>query len=668
MKKPEPWFSRKLFHAFLPLSLLLWLTIIVPAPLHAESPETDFWNRNWQALDLRDGQELLALPARERSLHANALWLQGRWKEAVVELEALQPFFPVVLTPYSKMLILLGLERTDRREEALTFGLSFFPEVPTELRFYAAYALARLSPPPEREKWYREMVSSAREDRQKSWAYEGLLALPGDRAADALALLKLRSLDGRALEVIGRIPEEIRSPEMVFALGYAAFLRGNFHGVLEELKDFPEDHDLHDRAAYYLGMAHYRLKEYDHAFSVWKDLVLQGKERYASAAVKRLAILAGTSFRDSVLGLLRETADGRTDRVGKGALFHLSRKEGEAEGGEGFIHRLLQAYPMSDEAAELLWDRGWTAWKGRRFEDALRAWEKGLETRVSDSRQAQLLYWAGRALGELDRPEEAKARFEELRHSHPRSYYFRLAFPGEDLPVDSGVPEELQMNPDLLETWGFVYYAILHYLDEGSQAASWRAARLAYWMGDSRSAYRHASRIQNSLPGGGSLSGPLMELLYPRPYREIVSEFARRFGTEENLAWAVMRQESGFDPEALSWVGATGLMQLMPATAEDEARRLGVNAGDLTDPEKNLLLGVSHLSRLLERFKRIDWAVAAYNAGSGSVGRWTKGDLKEVPPDEWIEDIPYDETRDYVKKVLANLYTYRQMYGQERRN
>lgn len=666
MKKPETRFFRHVLRLILPLLFLLF-SFSVSQPLHAESPETDFWNRNWQSMEARVNQEPSSLTPRERSLHANALWLQGRWAEAVTELKALQPLFPPELQPYSRMLVLLGLERTDRREEALAYGLSFFPEAPEELRFYAAYALARLAPPADREHWYREMVSYAGEDRQKIWAYEGLLSLPGDRTTDALALLKLRSLDAGALEVIGRIPEKARSPEMSFALGYAAFLRGNFHDVLTTLEGFPRDHELHDRAAYYRGMAHYRLKEYDRAFAVWRDLVLQGTERYASAAVRRLAILGGTSFREAVLGILRQTADGRTDRAGKGALFHLSRKEGVTEG-EGFFQRLLRTYPMSDEAAELLWDRGWIAWKRGEPQEALDAWEKGLEARVSDSREAQLLYWSGRALMKLGRPEEGDARFALLREAHPRSYYYRLAFPGEDLRLDPAVPEPFRMSPDPLESWGFVYYARLHYLAEGSPAALWRAARLASWMGDSRSAFRHASMAQNALSEGSSLSRPLLELMYPRPYRDIISGLTERFGAEDNLAWAVMRQESGFDSEALSWVGATGLMQLMPATADDEARRLGVAVGDLLEPQKNLLLGVSHLSRLLERFKRVDWAVAAYNAGSGSVGRWTKGDRQEVPPDEWIEDIPYDETRGYVKKVLANLYIYRQMYGPERRN
>lgn len=640
--------------------VLFFLSLLVPRSLHAASLEDAFWNRHWESLEKQAQDNSSSLTPQDRALWANALWLQRRWKESLDVLETVRPEMPEELRPYADMLVLLGFERTGRVEEARSHGMEFFAVAPEELKYYAAFAMARLSPSDGKEKWFREMVGLATEDRQKITALEGLLALSGNRRDDAVALLRVRSLHPGALAVLRGIPRKDRSPEVSFALGYAAFLQGDFSGALDALRDVPPGNALSERAAYYLGMSHYRKKEYQKAFSVWKGLVLEGGERYASAAVKRLAILAGTSLRESALGLLEDTASRRDDRAGKGALFHLSKKL-DQDRGQTFLEQLARSHPLSSEAVELFWGQGWKAWKEGRPEQALGAWDRGLEGKGSSSREAQLLYWSGRALESLGRDGEAKARFGELLGKYPESYYSRLAFPGVDLPFTPGIPPELKGEPDPLESWGFVHYAKLRYLLEGTPQSLWRAARLASWMGDDRSAFLYASSLTGRIDGEAALSVPLMELLYPRPYRKRVDELGERFGVEDLLVWSVMRQESGFDPQALSWVGASGLMQLMPATARDEARKLGEDVKDLSGPEENLLLGVSHMAGLLGRFQRLDWAVAAYNAGSGSVRRWVKG-REKVSPEEWIEDIPYDETRHYVKKVLGNLYVYRQIY------
>ncbi|WP_407649564.1 lytic transglycosylase domain-containing protein [Aminithiophilus ramosus] len=155
----------------------------------------------------------------------------------------------------------------------------------------------------------------------------------------------------------------------------------------------------------------------------------------------------------------------------------------------------------------------------------------------------------------------------------------------------------------------------------------------------------------------------MLRLLYPRPYGKQVREAASRYGVDPFLVWSVMRQESAFDPEATSWVGAMGLMQLMPATAKEEARLLGVESDRFYDVGVNITLGTGHLARLLRRHHRLDWAVAAYNGGSGNVNRWLKGN-EEAPQERWIEEIGFDETSDYARRVLANLALYRSLYAE----
>ncbi len=153
-----------------------------------------------------------------------------------------------------------------------------------------------------------------------------------------------------------------------------------------------------------------------------------------------------------------------------------------------------------------------------------------------------------------------------------------------------------------------------------------------------------------------------MEFLYPRPFLEEVKRLRNGSRWRENLVWAIMRQESAFNPNATSWVGAAGLMQLMPSTARSEAKALKMKDYNIYNAGQNIVLGTAHIARLLKSFGNVEQSVAAYNGGGGSARRWLAG-RKDVPLDEWIESVRFEETNDYVRKVMANLHIYRALYG-----
>jgi soluble lytic murein transglycosylase len=157
---------------------------------------------------------------------------------------------------------------------------------------------------------------------------------------------------------------------------------------------------------------------------------------------------------------------------------------------------------------------------------------------------------------------------------------------------------------------------------------------------------------------------PLWTAGYPRAYSELVSRNAELNGLSEGLVYAFIRAESGFAPAIKSSAGAIGLMQMMPATAKLTAREKGdFNPQLLTVPEYNIRLGTKHLNDLMKEYHGdVVSMAAAYNAGSGALERWKKS-FKGLKEDEFIESIPYQETRDYVKKVYASAATYRLLYG-----
>jgi soluble lytic murein transglycosylase len=156
----------------------------------------------------------------------------------------------------------------------------------------------------------------------------------------------------------------------------------------------------------------------------------------------------------------------------------------------------------------------------------------------------------------------------------------------------------------------------------------------------------------------------VLRAIFPWPNRRVVEAEAAEFGIDALLLVAIVRQESVFDAAALSPAGARGLAQLLPGTAALTARGLDVSFYPdwITVPDLNLHLGAAHLVELLQRFGgRVDAAAAAYNAGAAPVTRWLARPGAD-DPDQFIELIPYPETRGYVRAVLRNRELYRALY------
>lgn len=157
-----------------------------------------------------------------------------------------------------------------------------------------------------------------------------------------------------------------------------------------------------------------------------------------------------------------------------------------------------------------------------------------------------------------------------------------------------------------------------------------------------------------------------LQLRFPLAYTESFSKAAKRTPVDSSFLMAIARQESAFLHDAKSSAGALGLMQLMPATAKDTARKLGIRykRADLLRPEHNIHLGSSYFTQLLKRFggNRI-LATAAYNAGPHRVNTWLQKQSQQVPFDIWIETIPFTETRRYVQRVLSYAVIYSHRMG-----
>jgi len=152
-------------------------------------------------------------------------------------------------------------------------------------------------------------------------------------------------------------------------------------------------------------------------------------------------------------------------------------------------------------------------------------------------------------------------------------------------------------------------------------------------------------------------------LVYPIHYYEMIEEYANEHGNNPPLMLALVREESYFNPNASSGVGAKGLMQLMPTTADEVASRKGLAGYNLFDAESNIKLGNAYYSMIKSMLSGMDVsAIASYNGGIGSVTKW-KQSLSYFDTDSFVEKIPYDETQNYVKKVFRSYWNYVRIYN-----
>jgi len=156
------------------------------------------------------------------------------------------------------------------------------------------------------------------------------------------------------------------------------------------------------------------------------------------------------------------------------------------------------------------------------------------------------------------------------------------------------------------------------------------------------------------------------QLEFPRPYWEEIKKDSAASEVDPFLTASLIRQESEFNPNALSKANAWGLMQLLPSTAKTLAKRRGekhFSTNELLNPSTNLALGIVDLRQSIDRYGgQVEYALAAYNAGDTPVRQWiAMNDYKDIP--EWVESIPYTETREYVQSILRNREMYRAIYG-----
>jgi soluble lytic murein transglycosylase len=383
------------------------------------------------------------------------------------------------------------------------------------------------------------------------------------------------------------------------------------------------------------------------------------------------------------------------------------RRNGETEEALKIYRNVLEQYPSESENA--LWGTGWTHFMNRDYEKAADVF-----TRLCDSHgDTKYLYWKARSLEALGK--DVNDSYNTLARGN-RDFYSAMNYLRAEKPSEKTSTEETADPRNCTESnenksnsspSGFSLTSSVSLPDTPSAEQAvplsstgfkgmykgvkkFERTEALFELGFSKDALselifisKTATSVEDILYIGSRLQDlgeykhlislaerlPAIEtvhhLRYPHAYWNIVEPVSQQYSIDPFLVLSVMREESTFDPNARSTAGALGLMQLMPQTAFRLNRDLSLritNASHIRDIKNNILVGIFYLSTLIKEFGSYAHALAAYNAGEEKVRSWIqKGNYKSV--DEFIEDIPYNETRNYVKKVMTTFFEYKRISG-----
>ncbi len=414
----------------------------------------------------------------------------------------------------------------------------------------------------------------------------------------------------------------------------------------------------------------------------------------------RLLLRSGQKDKDGsngkALSVLAAVASSGADAEASEALYLRARllEELRRDADAAEAYRALGArFPSRDVAASALWRLGWLAYLRGDTRQAEGHWRRLSEVPGGRAHRLAALYWSGRARERQGANEAAQRLYQTVLEDAPRSYYGVLAeqrvagvrdvardgtdaasrFPAN--PRDAVASDPGFERVDLLRRLGLINLAFVE-LEDVVQRSAGDSVRL-YGL---TSAYVESERYHLALrimrrnfaalatTGDPSIPRALWEMLYPFAWRVEVMDNAQRAGVDPFLVAAVVREESSYYPRAVSRAGARGLMQLMPATAQPMAALRGwaFRGGALLDePAANVELGASFLAGLLREFGDPRLALAAYNAGPRRAREWWKA-RRTDDIEVFVEEIPFDETRHYVKRVMLSWGEYRRIYGGSR--
>jgi len=360
----------------------------------------------------------------------------------------------------------------------------------------------------------------------------------------------------------------------------------------------------------------------------------------------------------------------------------------------GYYSTLATRFPSSKYASTAHWRAGWLSYRQGLYIDAARLFDEQIRLYPGATETVSALYWRGRLYETVDqKPELAAANYRTLVRAYQHYFYAQLArqrlvalgnYPKSALTAPQPQLDRIQASPvppleesfpadsphlakaRLLANAGLNEY-IAQEIAADPDSSSWSALAEAQIYASYGENFRGLRLMKKALPSAGTASIQSIPLaywriLFPEPYWETIKAESAKNNLDPYLVAALIRQESEFNPSAVSPANACGLMQMLPSVGKSMAHQEGIEhfqTFQLFDPVINIRLGTRYLRRTLDKFGGVtEYALAAYDAGDERVLDWeSAGSYQGI--DEFVESIPFTETREYVEGILRNLETYK---------
>jgi soluble lytic murein transglycosylase len=421
------------------------------------------------------------------------------------------------------------------------------------------------------------------------------------------------------------------------------------------------------------------------AIATWKEVT----DRYSDSAVVPAALydwatLLWNKDRDDEARAVFERLTQRYPHHDKAAeawyaLGRIFQERQEDQRAATAYQRLAALFPDTQLAREGRWRQGWMAYRRGDFR-AAEGLFAALAKSASDTPEGEsALYWQARAAEQQAQADKAKQLYRDLLHRYPDSYYtlwaekrLNLSSPPLQLGIDGTVtPPSLSraLAGHYRRSQELAAIDLLplarRELDVVKESTPREPEFTRFLLAEYSRLQGYAAALRFALNLAKEDNSNWLRYLYPHAYWETVSAQAQVKRLDPYLVLALIRQESAFDPEAVSSAQAYGLMQLLPKTAARLTHAASVSPTSLVDPDFNVQAGTAYLRQLLDLYnENLFMAVAAYNAGENAVDKW-RARYANLEADEFVESISFRETRNYVKLVLRNYRAYRRLYGEE---
>ncbi len=588
-----------------------------------------------------------------------------RYSEAVSNLSLAQREFPLLedYTLYYLAEAYHGLGDHQKALETIHSLLERYPATPLRKRVRMAEIRETKDLSGDVIKLYEAYIRDYREDEAAFFLYGKALREAGntEKASEVFKKIYIGAGEFSGASLSEFKAEDITSKDIIERASNQ-FRRNDFAEAEQNLRRAlsKDGGDFHTEILKNLGYSLFRQKKYVEAAEVFgklDDLYYKARSLYRAGDKKGFDIALG--------GLIKR----KDERAGYllNAVAADKRREKDFEGAIEIYNDVLKNYPS--DAEDALWGIGWAQYISGDYAKSSVAFSQ-LYEKYGD---IKYLYWQARSL-EADGKNAAELYSKLMQADN--SFYALMAYAMNKKPLSNPAslnPPMIDISRDRIRKSERVEAMISLNMQKEAVIELLFASRkidtpedLVYVITKLQELgeYKQAISLATKIP----YSEKMHKFWYPLAYWDSVEPIAKKYNIDPLVALSVMREESRFDASAKSTAGAYGLMQLMPQTAYrlDRSLKLGINRpSQLTIIRNNIHLGSFYLRSLFNDFHSLPHVLAAYNAGEMAVRMWqARGNYGSA--DEFIEDIPYAETRNYVKKVLTSYFQYKKLSSVDR--